>query len=169
MPLTYGDDVQTINLSADMMSITGGQLISPQFGDAIAVACINPVKRGKCDRIEYGSSGLSVFKDGVDIRYHVNNLLSRIENTDSEDLQKILGDRIQSLSNDAIELLINEQDEIMIEELDMLIKHYNSFVKSGAYYINNQYYPKEMIDSVNKVKTSFTNELEKIAGFLIVE
>jgi len=169
LPLTYGDEIATINLSADMMAITGGQLISWQFGDAIAVSIIDPIKRGNCQRIEYTSSGLSIFKENVDLTGHINNLLQRLVESNSEDMRQILGDRIQSLSNDGVELLINEENEILIDELDQLLKHYNSFVKSGCYVIDNEYYPKEMIDSVRTVSKSFRKELQKIAGFLILE
>lgn len=166
LPIVYGTEIETINLAADMCSVTKGELVSPVFGDVISVAVQKPDKRGTCDRIEWQNNRLKIFKD-IDVSRHIQSLLSKIELTDNEELQEIISDRVTSLSNDSIELEISDQALQLAEELDMLIKHYNSFVVSGYSDSPLGVLPTSILQTSQEVAKSFRQEILKIAGFLI--
>ena len=166
LPLVYGDSLDTINLAADLCSITKGELISPHFGDVISAALLDRDKWGKIDRAEWSSKGISVYKD-ANITSHVRNLLNKIENTDNEELKEILRERVLSLSNDAIEVWVPKEDKKTLEELDALIKHYNGFVRSGAINTELGLIPKCFADAAQENANSLKQEILKIGGFLV--
>jgi hypothetical protein len=166
MPLVYGDSLETMNLAADMCSVTRGELVSPHFGDVIASAVLDEDKWGTADKIEWTSRGLSIYKQ-VNVTGHINSLLEKIKKTDVEDMQKIYQDRILSLSNDAVELWVPEKEKQLIEELDSLIKHYNGFVVSGAVETPLGLLPKCFVDAAQTAAQSLKKEILNIGGFLV--
>lgn len=169
LPLVYGDSIETINLAADLSVITGGQLITSQMGDRITLEIMNPKKRGLVQRIEWNNNKLSLYKeDNKLVQSHLSSLYMRLSEASSEDLQNIYSDRIQCLSNDSLELMIPEYEEILLDELDMLLKHYNAYIRSGVLEINGLTIPWSFRDGLKDIVNSFKNEIKKIAGFLMV-
>lgn len=166
LPIPYGNTLESINLAADMCSITKGELISAHFGDIIPASVLNEDKWGTADRIEWSTTGLSIYKQ-VDVSNHVNNLMQKLRNTEEEDLQKIYRDRILSLSNDAIEVWIHKEDIHTREEIDSMIKHYNGYVTSGM--IDTPIGPMPACFAASAIETaqSLRREILNIGGFLV--
>ena len=50
LPFLYGDSLDTVNLAADMISVTKGELVSPHFGDIIPAAILDKDKYGSVER-----------------------------------------------------------------------------------------------------------------------
>ena len=166
LPFRYGDSLETINLAADMCSITKGELISNQFGDVISVGVVDEDKWGEVESVLWNSKGLFLQKD-VDVSRHINALLVKIKDTENEDLFKIYQDRILSLSNDAVEIWIPKENLRMLEELDLLIKHYNGFVVSGAVETPIGMLPNCFVEAASSTGQSLKESIHNIGGFLL--
>lgn len=166
MPLVYGDALETVNLAADMSAVSGGELISAHFGDLIAVATMDEDKWGTCDRAEWTSKGLAVYKD-TDVSRHVRNLLNKIAKTDNEDLESILEDRVLSLSNDSIIVSIPDNKIRVLEEFKKVIEHYNSFVISGSVETPLGILPAGFVEIAQQNAQTLREEILNIGGFLV--
>ncbi len=166
VPLVYGNSLETINLAADLCSITKGELISNQFGDVIASSVLDEDKWGQVDRIEWTSKGLAVFKE-VNTSRHMNNLITKMKETENEDLANLLRDRVLSLSNDAVEVWIPKENFQTLGELDSLIKIYNAFVATGAVETKLGLMPKCLVDNAQETAEILRQEILNIGGFLV--
>tara|TARA_Y100000593_G_scaffold50967_1_gene95785 strand:+ start:6598 stop:7833 length:1236 start_codon:yes stop_codon:yes gene_type:complete len=166
LPVIYGDDLETINLAADLSTVTKGELISSHFGDVISISVLDEAKWGTADRVEWTSRGLSVYKE-ADTRSQVHRLINKIKETDNKELEDLLQNRILSLSNDAIEIWVPEKEIQLLEELDALFKHYNAFVVSGAVDTPIGLIPKSFVDAAHSAAQSLKNEILNIGGFLV--
>ena len=166
LPFLYGDSLDTINLAADMISVTKGELISPHFGDVIAAAVMDEDKYGSVDRAVWTSRGLSLYSN-VDVTKHISKLSSKARNTDNDELRDILNNRILSLSNDALEVWIPEDDHFLYEELDSIIKHYGGFVTSGAVITSIGPIPTSFVSSAQTSAQTLRTKILNIGGFLV--
>ena len=166
LPFLYGDSLDTINLAADMISVTKGELISPHFGDVITAAVMDEDKYGTVDRAVWTSKGLSLYSN-VDVTRHVSKLSSKLRKTDNEELRDILNDRILSLSNDALEVWIPEDDQFLYEELDSVIKHYGGFVTSGSTMTQIGPIPMSFVSSAQTSAQTLRTKILNIGGFLV--
>lgn len=166
VPLVYGDKIATINLAADMCTITKGELISPHFGDVIPAAIRDEDKWGTVDKAEWTSRGLFLFKE-TNASKHVEKLLSKIKDETNEELIEVIQNRVLSMSNDALEVWIPKHDYQLLEELDSLIKHYNGYIISGAINTPLGYVPKSFISAAQTASQSFREKILNIGGFLV--
>tara|TARA_X000000950_G_C13833612_1_gene627234 strand:+ start:500 stop:1510 length:1011 start_codon:yes stop_codon:yes gene_type:complete len=166
LPFVYGDTLSTINLSADMCSVTKGELISPHFGDAISVAILDEDKYGTVDRCIWNSRGLNLYKT-VDVSTHLAKLSAKARKSDNEELRDLITERMLSLSNDAVEVWIPEQQKYVIEELDALIKLYGAFVTSGAVETPLGYLPESFVHAAQSAAQTLREEILNIGGFLV--
>lgn len=165
LPLVYGSDIQTINLAADMIAVTGGELVSTAFGDIITSAVQQDEKYGAAARIEYTGKSLEIDSDR-DVSRQRKVLLEALKDA-PEELEEILSNRIHSLTNDSIEVNIPKAEVQLREELDMMFKHYSQFVQSG--FTKTQYgvLPTSIVRNVTTVVDSTLGEMQKIGGFLL--
>ena len=166
VPLVYGDSIDTINLAADIVAVSKGELISAHFGDLISVATMDTDKWGTCDRIEWTSKGLSIYKD-VDVSAHIRKLLNKITKTDNEELVEIYENRIVSLSNDSIVVQIPDKQIQTIEELKKVIEHYNCFVISGMTHTPLGVLPAGFVEIARQTAKTLREEILNIGGFLV--
>ena len=166
LPMTYGANLNTINLAADLCAVTRGELISPHFGDVISVALLDEDKWGSVDRLEWTSRGVNLYSSSK-VDRHVNSILQKLEATSEEDLQELLRDRILSLSNDALELWIPKDDKILMEELDQMIKHYNGFIAGGIAKTSIGEIPEVFARAASETAKSLREEILNIGGFLV--
>jgi hypothetical protein len=166
LPLTYGSEVNSINLAADMITATGGELVSTHFGDIIPASCSNDEKYGEIERIEVTSRGIDIDSDR-DTSRQIQHLLSVLEDTEEEALQELLSNRIHSLTNDSIEVNIPKSDPKLHEELDMMFKHYSAFVQHGMSKTQLGWIPASIVRVVNEIADSTDTELKRIGGFLL--
>lgn len=166
LPIVYGNSLESINLAADLCAITSGELISAHFGDVVSISVLDESKWGTVDKIEWTSQGLSLYKD-VNTSAQVGRLINKIKETDNEDIENLLQERILSLSNDAIEVWVPENHIQLLEELDSLFKHYNAFVASGAVDTPMGLIPKSFIDAAQTAAQSLQKEIVNIGGFLV--
>ena len=165
IPLVYGSDIQTINLSADMIAVCGGELVSTAFGDIITSAVQLDEKYGSVSRIEYNGNSLDIESDRSVERQRAI-LLQALKDAPAE-LEEILSNRIHSLTNDAIEVNIPKSSSKLREELDMMFKHYSQFVQSGYSKTQHGILPTSIVNNVNVICESTRVELKKIGGFLL--
>ena len=166
LPIPYGNSIDTINLAADICSITKGELISAHFGDVISVATLNEDKWGEVDRLEWSNSSLKLYKN-VNVSGHIRNIIEKLKTIEEEEIQKLYRDRILSLSNDAMELWIPKSEKNTLSELDGLLKHYNGFVASGMVDTPIGPIPKCFADSAKDSALSLRKEILNIGGFVI--
>ena len=166
LPIPYGNTLESINLAADLGSITEGELISPHFGDVISAAVLDEDKWGEVDRIEWKDNRLSLYKD-ANVDRHVRSLIKKMKNQDNEEVQDIYRDRILCLSNDAVEIWTPKQNVYLRTELDALIKHYNGFVISGLVNSPIGPIPKCFADAAKDSAQSLRKEILNIGGFLV--
>ena len=166
VPLVYGDSIDTINLAADIVAVSKGELISAHFGDLISVATMDQDKWGTCDKIEWTSKGMSMYKD-IDVSGHIRTLLNKIAKTDNEDLIGIYEKRIISLSNDSIVIHVPDQELQTIEELKKVIEHYNCFVISGSTETPLGVLPAGFVEIAQQTAKTLREEILNIGGFLV--
>ena len=166
LPLVYGDTLETMNLAADLCSVTKGELISAHFGDVISVHVTDEDKWGCCDRIEWTSKGLSIYKD-VNTDRHIQTLITKMHKTEEQELKDLLQNRILSLSNDSVEVRVPETKPRVIEELQKLIEHYNGYVITGARKTPLGYLPNQFIETAVSSAQSLRKEILNIGGFLV--
>lgn len=166
LPVPYGNTIESINLAADMCAITGGELITPHFGDVIGPSLLKEEKWGTLDRLEWGEGKLSLYKH-VNVDGHIRNLINKMKTIEEEDLQEIYQNRILSLSNDAIEVWIPKGDTFLLKEMDGLLKHYNAFVVSGLIDTPLGPLPKCFVDAAKDAAQSLRTEILNIGGFLV--
>ena len=166
LPFLYGDSLDTINLAADMISVTKGELISPHFGDVIAAAIMDEDKYGSVDRAVWNLRGLSLYSS-ANVTSHVAKLSSKARKTDNEELQEIINNRILSLSNDALEVWIPQDDIYLYEELDSLIKHYGGFVTSGTIQTPIGPIPNSFAGAAQTAAQTLREKILNIGGFLV--
>ena len=164
--MTYGDSIETINLAADVVAVTRAELISAHFGDIISVGTMDPDKQGTCDRVEWSSKGLSIYKD-VDVSRHIQTLLNKISKTDNEELVGFLENRIISLSNDSIVVSVPDRNIQVIEELKKVIEHYNCFVISGCVDTPLGVLPTGFVEIAQQTAQTLREEILNIGGFLV--
>lgn len=165
LPVQYGTDIQTVNLAADMLAVTGGELISPSFGDILTAAIQEDEKYGSAEKVEYTGSSLEIDSDR-NVSRHRASLLNALSGAD-EALQEIISNRVHSLTNDSIEVNIPKSDAKLHEELDMMFKHYSQFIQSGYSKTQHGILPTSIVKNVTRVVGSTQTELDKIGGFLL--
>jgi hypothetical protein len=165
-PATYGTDIESINLAADLISVTKGELISPHFGDLISAAIMDRDKWGTVDRMEWTNSNFSFYKQ-ISVSRHLSHLLQKLDAEENEDMADLLRQRVLSLSNDALEVWIHKDNKPVLEELDSLIKLYNGFVISG--YIATPLFsiPESFARAASTTANSLREEILNIGGFLV--
>ena len=166
LPFLYGDSLDTINLAADMISVTKGELISPHFGDVIAAAVMDEDKYGSVDRAVWNPRGLSLYSNS-NVDGHIAKLSSKARKADNEELREIINNRILSLSNDALEVWIPETDKHLYEELDSLIKHYGGFVTSGVIQTPIGPIPNSFVAAAQTAAQTLRRKILNIGGFLV--
>ena len=166
LPFLYGDSLDTINLAADIISVTKGELISPHFGDVITAAIMDEDKYGSVDRAIWTVRGLSLYSN-ANVHGHVAKLSSKARKTDNEELQEIINNRILSLSNDALEVWIPQDDRYLYEELDSLIKHYGGFVTSGTVQTSIGPIPNSFVGAAQTAAQTLRRKILNIGGFLV--
>ena len=158
--------MDTINLAADMISVTKGELISPHFGDVIAAAVMDEDKYGSVDRAVWNPRGLSLYSNS-NVDGHIAKLSSKARKADNEELREIINNRILSLSNDALEVWIPETDKHLYEELDSLIKHYGGFVTSGVIQTPIGPIPNSFVAAAQTAAQTLRRKILNIGGFLV--
>ena len=166
LPIPYGNTIESINLAADMCAITGGELISPHFGDVISSSILNEDKWGTVDRLEWEEGKLSLYKQ-VNVNTHVRNLINKMKSIEEEELQEIYKNRILCLSNDAMEVWIPKENQFILQEVDSLLKHYNAFVISGLVETPIGPIPKCFVEAAKESAQSLRTEILNIGGFLV--
>ena len=166
LPIPYGNSIESINLAADMCAITGGELISAQFGDVISISILNEDKWGSIERLEWVEGKLSLYKQ-VNVDRHIQQLITKMKSIDEEELQEIYKDRILCLSNDAMEVWIPQDNKFILKEVDALLKHYNAFVVSGSVDSSIGPIPKCFADAAKETAQSLRSEILNIGGFLV--
>ena len=166
LPVPYGSSIESINLAADMCAITGGELITPHFGDVIAASLLKEDKWGSIERLEWADGKLSLYKQ-VNVDRHINSLINKMKKIEEEELQEIYRNRILSLSNDAMEVWIPKGDTFLFQEVDALLKHYNAFVISGIVDTPLGPLPKCFVEAAKDAAQSLRTEILNIGGFLV--
>lgn len=166
LPIQYGNTLETINLAADICAITKGELISNHFGDVISASVLNEDKWGTIDRLEWSNGQLQLFKE-IDVSTHVRSLLSRMDDSEEEDLKNIYRDRVLSLSNDALEIWVPKDNIELLRDMKEMIKHYNAFVTSGSVETPIGDLPYSFIDAAGKTARSLRERIDNTGGYLV--
>jgi len=167
LPFLYGDSIETINLAADLCSVTGGELISSHFGDIIPAVIMNRDKWGTIDKLEWSTDQLLITKENCRPERQIKNILQKIKNAEEQELKDVLQARLLCLSNDAIEVWISKEKIQVLEELEEIIKHYNAFVATGCVKTSLGYIPRSFVDVAQTTAESLRKEILNIGGFLV--
>lgn len=168
IPAIYGNDIENINLPADICEIVGGIPISPSLGDSISSAITKNEKYGYAKSIKIDNFSCTLQSDkSVDV--YRNSLINRMNLEQEKEKQDILSDRISSLSSELITILIPDKDDILFEEIDAMFKIHSQFCQSGYVQCSKKKIPMSIWKNVIEHKISYTKLLNSIGGYLLID